>query len=201
MKYFSIIALLFLAFAGSLAFAEEVPADKLRNTVTAALDVLYNDDSGEVDKRAKVRELIEQRYDMNVIIRRAIGRNWGLMKTDEQERVVDLIKQLIVKSYVEGLKGKARPAVSFEPTIHVSDKRLEIPSTVVIDDKSVHVLYRLGRLQSGWEIYDIVAENISVVSNYRQQFDDHFRKGTGAELIEKLEQLLEKEEQNEEFTL
>ncbi len=40
---------------------------------------------------------------------------------------------------------------------------------------------------------DILAEEVSVVSNYRQQFDDHFRKGTGAELIEKLEELLEKD--------
>jgi phospholipid transport system substrate-binding protein len=173
----------------------------LRNTVNATLDVLYHEDSTEVDKRAKVREVIEERYDMSVITRRAIGSNWKRMNNDEQGRVIDLIKQLIVKSYINALKGKARPAVSFEAAIYVSEKRLEIPSTVVLDNQTVHVLYRLGRLQSGWEIYDIVAENISVVSNYRQQFDDHFRKGTGAELIYKLEQLLLKEEQNAEVTL
>jgi ABC-type transporter MlaC component len=39
-----------------------------------------------------------------------------------------------------------------------------------------------------------VAEDISIVSNYRQQFDDHFRKGNGAQLIEKLEKLLKQEE-------
>jgi phospholipid transport system substrate-binding protein len=49
-------------------------------------------------------------------------------------------------------------------------------------------------MQSGWEIYDIVAEDISVVSNYRQQFDDHFRQGNGAELIKKLKDLLGREE-------
>jgi len=49
-------------------------------------------------------------------------------------------------------------------------------------------------LKTGWEIYDIVAEDISIVSNYRQQLDDHFRKENGARLIEKLEKLLEQEE-------
>jgi phospholipid transport system substrate-binding protein len=49
-------------------------------------------------------------------------------------------------------------------------------------------------LKTGWQIYDIVAEDISIVSNYRQQFDDHFRKGNGAQLIEKLEKLLKQEE-------
>jgi phospholipid transport system substrate-binding protein len=185
----------------SPAFAEEAPADTLRNTINATLDILYYDDSSEVDKRAKVREAIEERYDMSVITRRAIGSNWKRMNDDEQGRVIDLIKQLIVKSYINGLNGQARPVVSFGPAIYVTEKRLEIPSTVVLDNQTVQVLYRLGRVQSGWEIYDIVAENISVVSNYRQQFDNHFRKGTGAELIYKLEQLLLKEEQNEDVIL
>jgi phospholipid transport system substrate-binding protein len=48
-------------------------------------------------------------------------------------------------------------------------------------------------LKTGWQIYDIVAEDISMVSNYRQQFDDHFREENGARLIEKLEKLLKKE--------
>jgi phospholipid transport system substrate-binding protein len=199
MKYLSAFAFLYLALAGSPVFSAEVPADKLRDTVNATLDVLYPD--SEVDKEAKVGELIEQRYDMSVIIRRAIGRNWTLINGDEQVRVVDLIKRLIIKSYVDGLQGKARPEVTFEPTVQVTDKRLEISSTVLLDGKAVHVLYRLGRLPNGWQIYDIVAEDISVVSNYRQQFDDHFRKGTGAELIEKLEELLKRDEENEKITL
>jgi phospholipid transport system substrate-binding protein len=199
MKYLSTLAFLYLALAGSPVFSAEVPADKLRDTVNATLDVLYPD--SEVDKQAKVRELIEQRYDMSVIIRRAIGRNWTLMNDDEQERVVDLVKRLIIKSYVDGLQGKARPDVTFELTVQVTDKRLEISSTVLLDGKAVHVLYRLGRLPNGWQIYDIVAEDISVVSNYRQQFDDHFRKGTGAELIEKLEELLKRDEENGKITL
>ena len=58
------------------------------------------------------------------------------------------------------------------------------------------MVYRLGRLQSGWQIYDIVGEDISMVSNYRQQFDDHFRKGNGQQLIEKLEDLLNEGELN-----
>ena len=55
------------------------------------------------------------------------------------------------------------------------------------------MVYRFGRLKTGWQIYDIVAEDISIVSNYRQQFDDHFRKQNGAQLIEKLEKLLKQE--------
>ena len=201
MRSFSIIAFLFFACASSPVFSAEVPAEKLRETVDAALDVLYHDCCQHVDKQVKVREVIEARYDLTVIIRRAIGRNWKQLKEDEQGRVVELIKQLVIKAYVEGMDGKARPVVTFEKTVKVSDKRIEIPSTVLLDGKDIKVLYRFGRLQSGWQIYDIVAEDISVVSNYRQQFDDHYRKGNGAELIEKLEELLKKENLSEEIKL
>jgi phospholipid transport system substrate-binding protein len=144
---------------------------------------------------------LEERYDLNVLIRRAMGRNWKLLEVDEQGRVTDLIMQLIVKTYVEGLDGKTRPEISYGEVVQVTDKRLEVPSTIVLEEKTFNVLYRLGRLKSGWQIYDIVAEDISVVSNYRQQFDDHFRKGNGAQLIEKLEELLNKEELNEGIIL
>ncbi len=59
-----------------------------------------------------------------------------------------------------------------------------------LEDQKFYVLYRLGLTRTGWQIYDIVIEGISIVSNYRQQFVDHFRRGTPEELIKKLENLV-----------
>jgi len=203
MKTLSILSFLFLGLAGHV-FSAEKPAERLREAVDEALDVLYGEHSAEWsinEKRNRVRGILEQSYDLTVMIRRAIGRNWSLLDAEEQDRVVDLIKQLVVKAYIEGMQGKARPEVSFGDTIEISDKRLEIPSTIHTGDKTYSVVYRMGRLESGWQIYDIVAEDISMVSNYRQQFDDHFRKGNGKELIRKLEELLQKEDLDEEVKI
>ena len=59
-----------------------------------------------------------------------------------------------------------------------------------LDNQKFYVLYRLGLTRTGWQIYDIVVEGISIVSNYRQQFADHFRRGTPEELIKKLENMV-----------
>lgn len=188
-----------MTFAGQLS-AAKTPAEKLVQTVEGALEAVYGDCCAEhslEDKQAKVREVIESNFDMTVLIRRAIGRNWNLMKAGEQEQVLELVKQLVVKEYVKGVDGKLRPEVTFEKTIEVAPKRIEIPSVVVLDGKPIRVLYRMGLMRSEWELFDIVAEDISVVSNYRQQFDDHFRKGNGAELITKLTELLNKEDFDE----
>ena len=188
--------------ACSVLTAEEGQREKLQSTIDAALDVIYSDCCSELtveDKQAMVRERIEANYDLDVIIRRAIGRNWQLMKTSERETVLELVKKLVLKAYVDGLEGKSRPEVTLGDVTTISDTRIEIISTINLDGKTYFVLYRLGRMASGWQIYDIVAENISVVSNYRQQIDDHFRKGNAAELIARLEELLQKNDINEDI--
>ena len=69
---------------------------------------------------------------------------------------------------------------------------------MVLDAKTYNILYRLRLMDSGWQIYDIVAENVSMSSNYRGQIDDHFRKGSAADLIARLKDLLAKDEINED---
>ncbi len=198
-KIFSVFLCVVLGFSSVLAAATK-PADKLMQTVRGALDLVYGDccvESTIEHKQAKVRELIESNYDMTILIRRAIGRNWNKMSADEQAQVLELVKQLVVKAYFKGLEGKSRPEVTFDTTLQVSSKRIEIPSTVVLDGEPIRVLYRMGLMGADWQLFDIVAEHVSVVSNYRQQFDDHFRKENGAALITKLEELLKKDKLDE----
>lgn len=171
---------------------------KLATTMEATLDVMYLDaykDYTSAQQQDAVRAIVEDQYDLEVLIRRAMARNWSLLTADEQVQVSNLIDQLIVKSFVEGMAGKDRPILDCGAVIDVTSKRIEVPVVISFPSgKTFNVLYRLGLLKTGWQIYDIVAEDISIVSNYRQQFDDHFRKGNGAQLIEKLEKLLGQEE-------
>lgn len=188
------------ALAGAPLYSAESESGKLEATLDAALDVLYLDDNQDysyAQQQNAVRAILGANYDLMVIIRRALARNWGQMSAEEQGQVSELITDLIVKAFVEGMDGRERPSITYGDVIEVTSKRLEIPVVVSFaDGKTYNVVYRLGRLKSGWQIYDIVGEDISLVSNYRQQFDDHFRKGNGAQLIEKLEKLLEGEKLN-----
>lgn len=197
----TLLALVFLSTV-TFSFGASPHVEKLEGTVVAALDVVYGDCCKQLsldEKQVQIRQVIESNYDLDVLIRRAIGRNWAKLKESEQGQVTDLVKQLVVKAYVKGLDGKSRPVVTFGDVVEVTDKRVEIASQIVLDNKLYNVLYRMGRMESGWQIYDIVAEDISVVSNYRQQFDDHFREGNGAGLIAKLKELLAKEDLDEEI--
>ena len=196
-KTFLVLGLLFW----SSASAQEAEKDKLQGMIDATLDVIYSETHASLsanEKQAEVREKLESSYDLDVMIRYAIGKNWRRMNTIEQLKVLELVKKLVLKAYVIGLEGKDRPSVTLAELTKIGKARIEIESTMVLDDKTYCILYRLRQMESGWQIYDIVAENVSVSSNYRGQIDDHFRKGSAADLIARLKGLLAKDEINED---
>lgn len=202
MKFFSYKTLLVLGLllVASVS-AQEAQKEKLQRMINATLDVIYSETHASLsanEKQAKVREKLETCYDMDVMIRYAIGKNWRRMNKIEQLEVLELVKKLVLKAYVTGLAGKDRPSVTFGEVTETGKARIEIASTMVLDSKTYYLLYRLRQMDSGWQIYDIVAENVSMSSNYRGQIDDHFRRGSAADLITRLKDLLAKDVINED---
>lgn len=181
--------------------AQEAQKGKLQGMIDATMDVIYSQTYASLsanEKKLKVRQKLESSYDLDVMIRYAIGKNWRRMNEQEQLEVLELVKQLVLKAYVIGLEGKDRPTVTLGELTEIGKARIEIESTMVLDAKTYYILYRLRQMDSGWQIYDIVAENVSMSSNYRGQIDDHFRKGSAADLIARLKDLLAKDEINED---
>ena len=198
---FASVALLLPCFL----WAEADPAIKLQNTIDAALDVFYEPDaankSGDA-KRQQIASLISESYDLSIIMRRAMGRNWKKLTEMEQNEMHALFEQLVIKVTYDRLSsGIHKPKIHYDTTTYESDNRVRIPSSVTVEGSTYNVVYRMGRLSSGWQIYDIIAEDISFVSNYRQQLDDHFRRKDGAALIKKLKERLKSEENIAEITI
>ena len=202
MKFFSYSTFLVLGLLfGPYVSAQGLQKEKLQGMIDATLDVIYSETHASLsanEKQSKVREKLESSYDLDVMIRYAIGKNWRRMNKIEQLEVLELVKKLVLKAYVTGLEGKDRPSVTLAELTEIGKARIEIESTMALDAKTYYILYRLRQMDSGWQIYDIVAENVSVSSNYRGQIDDHFRKGSGADLIARLKDLLAKDKINED---
>ena len=190
---------------GASAYSQEGEVAKLEAATKDALDVLYGvkySDYTKEEKATAVRSILERDYDLMIMIRRTLGRNWDPLSPAEQVQIKELVTQLVVRAFVDGVQGVERPSIEYGELVMITDKRFEIPSVVTFPSgKVINVVYRFGRLKTGWQIYDIVVEGVSVVSNYRQQIDDHFRKGNGAELIDKLKKLLEEGNLDESIRL
>lgn len=190
MKLFKISLCLFAFFASNLSLATNDPAMQIKETSENVLEILYSD-SQTIEE--EILAYLSDNYDLDIIIRRTLGRNWNKINSEHQQRVVALIKRLVLRAYIDGMRGKIKPDIQYSDTRFISTKRAEVPTFVYFSDKPIALTYRVGLVSGQWEIFDIVVENISIVLTYRNQFDVFFTKNTSDALIKKLETLLTNE--------
>ena len=178
-----------------LLSAEENPVPRFEQTLSAALDLIflpkYAGKSPE-ERADLIRTTVEKQFDLTSLIRRTFGKNWNLIDKADQERVTRQVKQLMVSAFVKGMIGKSRPQISFDSPEFLTRKRIEVASSIAVDKHTYQITFHFGRYKSGWQIIDIQAEGISMVANYRQQIDAHFRlpNGNVETFLKKLDDLL-----------
>ena len=190
MKLFKISLCVFAFFASNLLLATNDPAIQIKEISENVLEILY---SNSQNIEEEILAYLSVNYDLDIIIRRTLGRNWNKINSEHQQRVVALIKRLVLRAYIDGMRGKIKPDIQYSDTRFISTKRAEVPTSIYFSDKPIALTYRVGLVSGQWEIFDIVVENISIVLTYRNQFDVFFTKNTSDALIKKLETLLTNE--------
>ena len=190
MKIFRLFFWVLAFFLANHLWATNDPSIKIKETSECVLEILYSE-SQDIEK--EILAYLSKNYNLNIIIRRTLGRNWNKIDSAHQNKVVELIKRLVLRAYIDGMHGKMKPEIKYSKARYLSKKRAEVPTFVYLSDKPLALTYRVGLVSDQWEIFDIVVENISIVLTYRNQFDAFFDNNTSEALIEKLETLLTNE--------
>ena len=190
MKLFKISLCVFAFFASNLLLAINDPVIQIKETSENVLEILYSD-SQNIEE--EILAYLSDNYNLDIIIRRTLGRNWNKINSEHQQKVVALIKRLVLSAYIDGMHGKMKPDIVYSDIRYISKNRAEIPTLVYFSGKQIAITYRLGLVSDHWEIFDILVENISIVLTYRNQFDVFFARNTSDALIRKLETLLKNE--------
>src|SRR5262249_20972254 len=174
------------------AAAAEAPLELVRATTTQALQVL-RDTAG--DGTTPTQQQLEQmwaivlpRFDNQGLARRALGAHWQQLTDAQQHEFTSLFLELVKQSYSDTLKRYSKEAtVSFDQE-RVEGEQAEVQTHISSPAQSspFSVVYRLHQKGDTWLIYDVVAENISLVQNYRNQFARIMAKSSGAGLLETL---------------
>lgn len=187
--FFSCVAL----WLSPSAQAEESPQITLQKTLTEVLDLLH--DGTEltlVQKRESILQLMEANFSFDIIIRRALGRNWNTLDAAQQTKITQLITDLLIAAYTRELKNGPKPDIQYAKPADLSENKIEIATKVSYKDTMVTVSYRLAMVKGrGWQVYDVLIEGVSMVSNYRKQFDEHFQTKSAADLISILQSKLD----------
>jgi phospholipid transport system substrate-binding protein len=166
------------------------PTDTLREYTEAVQKVLDDpalkaDDRRHV-RRAAVRKLAVEAFDVQETARRALGPHWQQRTPAEREEFVQLFADLLERTYIAKIDLYGGERLRF------TDERIDGDSAVVRakvltrQGTEVPVEGRMHKRAERWLIYDVAIENISLIANYRSQFDRIIRTSSYAELVKRL---------------
>ena len=134
---------------------------------------------------AKVRPLLLNIINFDAMTRRAIGPGWRQFSPEQQKEATSLFTTLIIRTYSSKFTPGELPEVIFKPATSPAPGRVEVPTTTLYKGSRYEVIYRQEEAE-GWRITDVLIEGVSMVANYKSQFDAEFKAGGANSVINAL---------------
>ena len=134
-----------------------------------------------------LRPVLQKYLSFEAMTRRAVGPGWRQFSVDQQKQATQLFTTLIIRTYSSKFTPGEHPVVEFKAATAPAPGRVEVPTTLLYQGSHYSVIYRLEEAE-GWRITDVVIEGVSLIANYRSQFDDQFKKGGSTAVIGALSQ-------------
>ena len=179
------VAALFLV-VGRPAWAG--PTDQLREYTDQVIKILDDPALVRGDRRAAVRKIAHEAFDVNETARRVLARHWQARTPAERDEFTQLFADLLERTYIARLDeygGERIRYVGESIDGELATVRARIVTRTGVE---VPVESRMVRRGERWLIYDVLIENVSLVANYRSQFDRIVRSSSYEELVRRLKQ-------------
>jgi phospholipid transport system substrate-binding protein len=164
------------------ALADE-PLKVIETRIDRIIKILGDKSLKEDVKVKKLETAADETFDYVYLSRMTLGRYWLNFDDDQRSEFIALFRQLLEKNYMGQLLQYSDEKVVFRRQTMLSETRAEVSSNVVARDKTIPIAYRLIRRDDDWKVYDLVIEGVSLVSNYRTQFNDILSRQTPAEML------------------
>lgn len=161
------------------------PLETVRTEVNKVLEVLRNKGLKEETKKETLRLVYKEMFDEVELARWSLGNNWNKMTESQRQEFVQLFQQVLEKAYADKILSYTDEKIMFDREVSIAKTRVEVQTRVVTKSKEIPINYRVVQKSDGtWKVYDVVVENVSLVMNYRSQFNDILAKNKPDELIE-----------------
>jgi phospholipid transport system substrate-binding protein len=167
-----------------------IPTDQLRSATDRVLKVLQDPELGSPARadarRREIRAIASQIFDWRETGRRALARHWRDRSPKEQEEFAALFADLVERSYIGKIERYAGERIVYAGEVVEGDQATVRTKLITKSNTEVPVDYRMQREGERWRAYDVVIEGVSLVSNYRTQFNRIIQQSGYGELVSKL---------------
>ncbi len=183
---FVIVLLLVLPLAAHSGPAFDVVKERVNEVLTALRNPALKGEAGKKAKKEKISSISQEMFDFTELSKRSLGQNWSKLSPEQQREFTDLYKSLLEDTYADKITTYTDEKLTFGKEIPLSDKTVEVRTTVITKTSTIPINYRLIEENGRWKVYDVVIEGVSLISNYRSQFREILATRTPEALLETL---------------
>ena len=180
-----LLLLLFTATAGA-----GIPTNQVKDTVDRVIDILKSKDLMRPEKkeqrRAAIRKIVGELFDFDEMSKRTLALHWQRRTQAERREFVSLFSDLLERSYINKIETYTDEKIIY--TDESIDREYSVVKSKIITKRNVEVPidYKLLKEGNEWKVYDVVIEGVSLVNNYRTQFNKIIRSESYEELVKRL---------------
>jgi phospholipid transport system substrate-binding protein len=186
-----LLAVLALAASGP-ALAQEGPDALVKRVSEEVMQVIKSDPKVQVGDTARIREVVETKllpnFDFPRMTALAMGRNWRKATPEQQKRLTDEFRSLLVRTYSGSLSQYRNQTIEYKPLrADAAATDVTVRTEVVRPGQApVQIDYSMAKGADGWKAYDVIVGGVSLVTNYRDEFNEQIRQGGIDQLIASL---------------
>jgi phospholipid transport system substrate-binding protein len=173
--------------------AQDAAPDQLVKTVTLeVVELITKDKEIQAGNRAKLMQLIDAKvlphFNFSAMTALALGQSWNKANPDQKKRLTEEFRMLLVRTYASALAAYSEQKFDFRPLrAKPSDTDVTVQVRVLqTGAQPVPIDYSMERTASGWKVYDVMVGGVSLVANYRTEFNNVVRESGIDGLIKNL---------------
>jgi phospholipid transport system substrate-binding protein len=167
-----------------------VPTVQLRGSIDLVLKIVTDPElkkeAKTAERRKRIREVVNQIFDFTEISQRCLGRHWQARTPAEREKFVALFGDLLENAYISKIESYSGEKIQYPGDVIEGDLAMVKTRIVTKQETEIPVDYRMFLRDGRWAVYDVSIEGISLIGNYRTQFNAVIQRSGYPDLVAKL---------------
>jgi phospholipid transport system substrate-binding protein len=179
-------------------------AELVREYMDRALELVQGQDELDPEQVASsLGDMAEEIFDFELMARMSLGRHWHRFSQKQQKEFVKQFTKLLQENYLgrmdehmQEVQDFTREDIQITEHLLLSSRRAEVKSIIRYQNQEIPVNYRLATQGEGWKVYDVHVEGVSLIQNYRSQFDQLLQTGSAQDILQKIKQKLQEDSED-----
>ena len=166
------------------------PTDQVKSGTDQVLKIIQDPALKGADKtpvrRQQLRTVVDQVFDWQETGKRALGRHWQPLTPEQRQQFSSLFADLVERSYVGKIELYSGEKIIYAGDTIEGDQATVKTKLITKSQTQIPIDYRLQKEGDRWRVYDVLIEGVSLVGNYRTQFNRVIQQTGYDDLVKKM---------------